>query len=132
MSNNMDYKAYGDFINATSDACNTVHDDEYERLAEPTLLWKPSLPKLPGAHMKGVLFFCPEGRCHMPKRNGRTFQVPIRETFRPGYQQIVCAVKPECKGCLYTRHGLTCWSADGSCLKTDMDKTQRRNSPCSD
>ena len=30
-----------------------------------------------------------------------------------------------CKGCPYPRVGFICWSGDGSCLRTDMDKAGR-------
>ena len=32
-----------------------------------------------------------------------------------------------CEGCPYPRVGFICWSQDGSCLKTDMDKISRRS-----
>lgn len=32
-----------------------------------------------------------------------------------------------CTGCLYPRVGFICWSPDGSCMKTEVDKLSR---PC--
>lgn len=32
-----------------------------------------------------------------------------------------------CEGCPYPSVGFICWSQDGSCLKTDMDKISRRS-----
>ena len=45
----------------------------------------------------------------------------------PGFQQEplpapVCSHSPECDGCLYPRHGFLCWGADGTCLRTRMNK----------
>lgn len=30
-----------------------------------------------------------------------------------------------CKGCPYPSVGFICWDADGTCLRTDMDKVSR-------
>lgn len=30
-----------------------------------------------------------------------------------------------CEGCPYPRVGFICWSLDGSCMKTDVDKINR-------
>ena len=45
----------------------------------------------------------------------------------PGFQQEplpapVCNRSPECNGCPYPRHGFLCWGADGTCLRTRMNK----------
>ena len=45
----------------------------------------------------------------------------------PGFQQEplpepVCSRSPECKDCPYPRHGFLCWGADGTCLRTRMNK----------
>lgn len=32
-----------------------------------------------------------------------------------------------CKGCPYPGVGFICWSADGSCMKTDVEKISRRD-----
>jgi hypothetical protein len=32
-----------------------------------------------------------------------------------------------CVGCPYPGVGFICWSQDGSCMKTDMDKISRRS-----
>ena len=45
----------------------------------------------------------------------------------PGFQQEplpapVCSRSPECDGCPYPRHGFLCWGADGTCLRTRMNK----------
>ena len=34
----------------------------------------------------------------------------------------VCSRSPECNGCPYPRHGFLCWGADGTCLRTRMNK----------
>ena len=44
-----------------------------------------------------------------------------------GFQQEplpepVCSRSPECDGCPYPRHGFLCWGADGTCLRTRMNK----------
>ncbi len=33
----------------------------------------------------------------------------------------------KCRGCPYPRVGFICWSKDGSCMKTDMDKISSRS-----
>lgn len=30
-----------------------------------------------------------------------------------------------CEGCPYPRVGFICWSSDGTCLRTDMDRISR-------
>lgn len=45
----------------------------------------------------------------------------------PGFQQEplpapVCSRSPECKDCPYPHHGFLCWGADGTCLRTRMNK----------
>ena len=45
----------------------------------------------------------------------------------PGFQQEplpepVCSRSPDCKDCSYPRHGFLCWGADGTCLRTRMNK----------
>ena len=45
----------------------------------------------------------------------------------PGFQQEplpapVCSHSPDCKDCPYPRHGFLCWGADGTCLRTRMNK----------
>ncbi|MGB8451856.1 MAG: hypothetical protein WCD89_05935 [Anaerocolumna sp.] len=32
-----------------------------------------------------------------------------------------------CEGCPYSGVGFICWSADGSCMKTDMEKISHRS-----
>lgn len=32
-----------------------------------------------------------------------------------------------CEGCPYPGVGFICWSADGSCMKTDVEKISRRS-----
>ena len=34
----------------------------------------------------------------------------------------VCSHSPDCKDCPYPRHGFLCWGADGTCLRTRMNK----------
>ena len=45
----------------------------------------------------------------------------------PGFQQVplptpVCSHSQEYNGCPYPRHGFLCWSTDGTCLRTRMNK----------
>ena len=47
--------------------------------------------------------------------------------YFPGFQQEplpapVCSHSPDCKDCPYPRHGFLCWGADGTCLRTRMNK----------
>ena len=35
---------------------------------------------------------------------------------------LVGEAAPECDGCPYPRHGFLCWGADGTCLRTRMNK----------
>ena len=56
-----------------------------------------------------------------PTRNGCTI---------PGFQQMplptpVCSHSLECNGCPYPRHGFLCWSTDGTCLRTRMNKINK-------
>ena len=44
-----------------------------------------------------------------------------------GFQQEplpvpVCSHSPDCKDCPYPHHGFLCWGADGTCLRTRMNK----------
>lgn len=33
----------------------------------------------------------------------------------------------KCRGCPYPRVGFICWSTDGSCMKTDMEKISSKS-----
>ena len=35
--------------------------------------------------------------------------------------------RSRCEGCPYPRVGFICWSPDGTCMKTDMEKIHRRS-----
>lgn len=56
----------------------------------------------------------------MQKKNGRPIYSPIREPDRSQPDRVHCRIKPECEGCPFPGHGFICWSADGSCLRTNM------------
>ena len=48
----------------------------------------------------------------------------------PGFQQVplptpVCSHSQEYNGCPYPRHGFLCWSTDGTCLRTRMNKINK-------
>ena len=56
-----------------------------------------------------------------------TIQFKLILPHFPGFQQEplpepVCSRSPECDGCPYPRHGFLCWGADGTCLRTRMNK----------
>ena len=59
----------------------------------------------------------------MSKKNGLIIYSLRREAEHPQREQVRCAVKPECEGCPFPGHGFICWSADGSCLRTNMKKS---------
>jgi hypothetical protein len=47
-------------------------------------------------------------------------------TFAPEPQPPpVNRMMERCRGCPYPQHGLICWHADGSCLRTDMQALDR-------
>lgn len=49
-------------------------------------------------------------------------------TYAPPRQVYTVAPPKDterCKGCNYPRVGFICWSEDGSCLRTDMDRIRR-------
>ena len=37
-----------------------------------------------------------------------------------------CTVNERCVGCHYPAHGFRCWHSDGSCMKTDVEKSLGR------
>lgn len=49
------------------------------------------------------------------------------EVNKPPKTYIATAPKDtcRCKGCPYPGVGFICWSPDGSCMKTDMEKINR-------
>lgn len=61
----------------------------------------------------------------MSKKNGRRIYFPRREAEDPQPEKIRCNIKPECEGCPFPSHGFICWSADGSCLRSHMKKSQK-------
>ena len=38
----------------------------------------------------------------------------------------VCRRSKQCKGCTHVRHGFICWHREGTCLKTDMEKIEKK------
>lgn len=50
-----------------------------------------------------------------------TTSLPIKYTVSPPKDPN------RCTGCPYPGVGFICWSTDGSCMKTDMDKISRRS-----
>lgn len=61
----------------------------------------------------------------MSKKNERRIYFPRREAEDPQPEKIRCNIKPECEGCPFPSHGFICWSADGSCLRSHMKKSQK-------
>ncbi len=41
-------------------------------------------------------------------------------------EPVVCTENERCQGCPYPRHGIVCWHRDDTCLRTDMEKIERR------
>lgn len=50
------------------------------------------------------------------QENGDAHAPPKRYTVPPPKDTT------RCKSCTYPRVGFICWSIDGSCLRTDMDR----------
>ena len=38
----------------------------------------------------------------------------------------VCTRFDRCVGCPYPRHGYICWHSDGSCLRTNMERINKK------
>ena len=41
-------------------------------------------------------------------------------------EQVFCTENERCRGYPYPAHGVICWHRDGGCLRTDMEKIERR------
>ncbi len=41
-------------------------------------------------------------------------------------EPVFCTENERCRGCPYPAHGVICWHRDGTCLRTDMEKIERR------
>ena len=41
-------------------------------------------------------------------------------------EPVFCTENERCRGCPYPAHGSICWHRDGTCLRTDMEKIERR------
>ena len=41
-------------------------------------------------------------------------------------ESVFCTENERCRGCPYPAHGVICWHRDGTCLRTDMEKIERR------
>ena len=75
-------------------------------------------------HFCSVFLFYEEEK--MMKIHG-TIHFRLILPYFPGFQQEplpapVCSHSPDCKDCPYPRHGFLCWGADGTCLRTRMNK----------
>lgn len=44
---------------------------------------------------------------------------------KPEPDKIYNTVKPECRVCSFAQHGFICWSDDGDCMKTMLDKGKK-------
>ena len=61
-----------------------------------------------------------ESRCSVDKRTCTVF-VPMPP------EPVFCTENERCRGCPYPAHGSICWHRDGTCLRTDMEKIERRH-----
>ena len=52
----------------------------------------------------------------------RTCMAFVPESPEP----VFCTENERCRGCPYPAHGVICWHRDGTCLRTDMEKIERR------
>ena len=41
-------------------------------------------------------------------------------------EPVFCTENERCRGCPYPAHGIVCWHRGGGCLRTDMEKIERR------
>ena len=41
-------------------------------------------------------------------------------------EPVFCTENERGHGCPYPAHGVICWHRDGTCLRTDMEKIERR------
>lgn len=41
-------------------------------------------------------------------------------------EPVFCTENERCRGCAYPAHGIICWHRGGGCLRTDMEKIERR------
>ena len=41
-------------------------------------------------------------------------------------EPVLCTESERCRGCPYPAHGVICWHRGGGCLRTDMEKIERR------
>lgn len=53
-------------------------------------------------------------------KNGNEVNKAVKSYRVPAPKDI-----SRCKGCPYPGVGFVCWSTDGSCMKTDMEKINR-------
>lgn len=60
----------------------------------------------------------------MHRKNGRPMYSPRREAERRQPERVQCARGPECDGCPFPGHGFICWSADGSCLRSNYKQKE--------
>lgn len=61
----------------------------------------------------------------MPRRNKRKIYITGKEAvFVYGAENK--GFKPECTGCAFAGYGFVCTTSDGTCLKTNAGKPERR------
>lgn len=66
----------------------------------------------------------------MNKKNGSPLYVPKREPLEYNHDRVICRERGTlCEGCPYSNHGFLCWLSDGSCLKTEMNRIFRKETP---
>ncbi len=41
-------------------------------------------------------------------------------------EPVFCTENERCRGCPYPAHGIVCWHRGEDCLRTDMEKIERR------
>lgn len=66
----------------------------------------------------------------MNKKNGNPLYTPKREPLGYNDNRVYCTERGAlCEGCRYPNHGFLCWFSDGTCLKTEMNRIIRKESP---
>lgn len=61
----------------------------------------------------------------------------LRTHYSPGYApdpepKPVCRQFERCEGCPYPSHGFLCWGGESDCLRTRMEKIQKKESKHAD
>ena len=60
----------------------------------------------------------------MHRKNGQPIYNPLREPVERDTGRVKCSRGPGCEGCPYPGHGFICWSADGSCLRSNYKRKE--------